>query len=501
MARAKDMYDSTMNELSDGLELYRWRDELAVTTGPDGRFRLTGIGRERVVALWIEGPTVVTSFANIHARTRPGPTYRLAQQRDKPEFGTSVFHGATFDHVAAPTRPIEGTVRDKDTGRPLEGILICSDRFAGNEISGLSYLRAKTGADGRFRLVGMPSGPGNVITANPGPPQPYLGARTEVPAGTGLEPAKVDFALKRGVAIRGRVVDRSTGKPVQAGVEYFIFVDNPHRGEVRRLHGRVAPTKPDGSFEVVGLPGRGLVAARAAKDHYLVGQGADRIPGAVQHGWFETDPHICQPEFTHAIEAIDPAEGTGSLTCDLALDPGVSRRGTVLDPDGKPLSGCVAFNLAPGTMSGSMVPLKSEAFVAIALDPKQSRPLFFRHEQRKLVAVFMAQGDKPEPLTVRLQPAGTVTGRLLDDDGRLRTGVNIIVNYTERKFGPGYYWPEVSPTLDQDGRFRIEGLVPGMAYDLGLRVGGTTFLGDFAKGLTLQSGESRDLGDVRFPPK
>ena len=52
----------------------------AVTTGADGRFRLTGIGRERVVSLWIEGPTIATEFGDVYARTRPGPTYRLAVQ-------------------------------------------------------------------------------------------------------------------------------------------------------------------------------------------------------------------------------------------------------------------------------------------------------------------------------------------------------------------------------------------------------------------------------------
>ncbi len=53
-------------------------------------------------------------------------------QRDQVELGKSVYYGARFDHVAAPTRAIEGTVRDKDTGQPLAGISIRSERFAGN---------------------------------------------------------------------------------------------------------------------------------------------------------------------------------------------------------------------------------------------------------------------------------------------------------------------------------------------------------------------------------
>ncbi len=362
MARAKDLYDGAMGKLSENLELFRWSQDTAVTTGPDGRFRLTGLGRERVVSLWIEGPTIATELGDVHARTKPGPTYRLPMQRDKLEYGTSVFHGATFDHVAAPTRPIEGTVRDKDTGKPLAGISIWSLRFAGNVVSGRNHVRTTTGADGRFRLMGMPGGAGNAITAVAGPVLPYLGASAEVPDGVGPGPVTVDFALKQGVAIRGKVSDKLTGNPVPAFVEYFVFVDNPQRAAVRRLHGIRSSTRPDGSFELVGLPGRGLVTARAFKDDYLVGRGAEAIAGPRVQGWFNTDPHICQPEFTHAVVAIEPAEGIESITCNLALDPGESRAGTVEGPDGKPAAGCVALNLHPGTMSSDQVTLTSDAF-------------------------------------------------------------------------------------------------------------------------------------------
>jgi RNA polymerase sigma factor (sigma-70 family) len=502
MARAKDIDSNEAIRLpSRGLELFRWREELSVTTGADGRFRLTGIGRERVVSFWIEGPTIVTSCASVHARTRPGPTYRLPIRQDKPEYGSLVFHGATFDDVEAPTRPIEGTVRDKDTGKPLAGISICSDRFAGNEIGGRGFVRATTGRDGRYRLVGMPGGPGNMIAAYPGPGQPYLTTSAQVPAGTAPHPATVDFALNRGVAIRGKVVDKATGHSVQAVVEYFLFGDNPHRGLAGHLHEREISTGPDGSFELIGLPGHGLVAARAAQDHYLVGTGAAAIPGADEHGWFHTDPRTCQPEFFHAMMAIDPAEGADSLTCDLALDPGVSRAGTVLDPSGKPLAGCVAVNLCPATMSGHIDTLPSEAFTARALDPKQARPVFFRHHEKKLAAVVMARGDESGPLTVRLQPAGTLIGRLLDEEGRPSTRPVLSVSYGPDQFAFPYYFTLLDPTLGGDGRFRIEGLIPGVVYNVDCRVGSELFVGEFAKGIVLQRGETRDLGDVKVRPK
>jgi RNA polymerase sigma factor (sigma-70 family) len=503
MARAKDINNNEAIRLpSRGLELFRWRQELAVTTGADGKFHLTGIGRERLVSLWFQGPTIVDSFIESSVRTRRGPTYRLPIQQDRPEFGALVYHGATFDHVAAPTRPIEGTVRDRDTGKPLAGISIRSDRFAGSAISGRDHVRATSSADGRYRLLGMPSGGGNVLTANPGPGKPWLGTAAEVPKGTAPQPANVDFDLKRGVAIRGKVVDKATGTPVPGIVEYFLFGDNPRRAEISQLHGGEVATGADGTFELIGLPGRGLVAARAAQDHYLAGQGAASIAGADEHGWFRTEPHICQPGFFHAVIAIEPAQGTDTLTCELAVDHGNSRAGTVFDPSGKPVAGCVAVSLCPATMSQHVDTLTSDTFTAIALDPRQGRHLFFRHHQKKLAAVVMAQGNENGPLAVRLQPAGTIVGRLVGDDGRLPNGLVIKVDYGPGQFADiPYYCTFIEPALGNDWRFRIEGLIAGVKYDLPLRVGAEKLLGRIGQGISLEPGETRDLGDVRVEPK
>ena len=116
-----------------------------------------------------------------------------------------------------------------------------------------------------------------------------------------------------------------------------------------------------------------------------------------------------------------------------------------------------------------------------------------RRSSRRFV---IARGDEHGPLTVRLQPAGTVTGRLLDDDGQPRRGVRINVGYAKGRFGPGYYSPFLDRPLGDDGRFRIEGLIPGVAYDLDVRTDNAR-LGDLATGVKLEPGDGRDLGDVK----
>ena len=52
-----------------------------------------------------------------------------------------------------------------------------------------------------------------------------------------------------------------------------------------------------------------------------------------------------------------------------------------------------------------------------------------------------------------------------------------------------------------DGRFRVEGLVPGLRYSANSRTGFEAF-GDLFKDVIVAPGESKDLGDLKVqPPK
>ncbi len=122
-----------------------------VKTGADGRFVITGIGRERVATLEIQGSTIET--VHVQVRTRPGATIRVPGYAGADADELQTIYGATFDHVAGPTRAIEGVVRDIDTKAPLTGIMVRGERSLGNVIE---YVRAITDARGHYRLVGLP---------------------------------------------------------------------------------------------------------------------------------------------------------------------------------------------------------------------------------------------------------------------------------------------------------------------------------------------------------
>ena len=176
--------------------------------------------------------------------------------------------------MAAPTKPVVGVVRDKDTGKPLAGVTVESNKLANDPVPGRNIVQTTTDAEGRYRLTGMPKGEGNKIRLVPRDDQPYVSVHALVPDSPGLDPVTVDFELKRGIWIEGKLTDKVTGKPVQASVEYFALDNNPNVRDHPGFDGTIPPlwgieTKEDGSFRVVGLPGPGLIAVFYNGHHLL----------------------------------------------------------------------------------------------------------------------------------------------------------------------------------------------------------------------------------------
>jgi RNA polymerase sigma factor (sigma-70 family) len=438
-----------------------------ITTGADGRFRLTGVGRERVMAAQIGGPKVRGGFVMVVTREVP-----KFQAFDNPVTDTKLtVYGATFEHVVAPAKPMTGTVRDKDTGKPLAGV----------KIEAGPSLPVFTDREGKYRFESLPGDDrgddtfGIPVLAIPPADQPYLVGFKEVRPAAGLEATTVDFPLKRGVWVGGKVTDKVTGKPVRAHIQYHPAADNPHRGEAAdftrfpSLPRELYPTRPDGTFRVAALPGPGAVTARGPYGEYI-GDGS---------------------------VAINPTRDTDSVQCEIVLDPGRMLTGTVLDPDGKPLAGVHVFNMNPLHFWTSR-PLPAASFRLTAMDPRGRRSLVFLHTDRHLVKAVELEGNAKDPITVRLEPAGTVTGRLVDEDGQPRSGVDLRIHFVRKDTDyVALHLPEQIKT-DPQGRFRIEGLAPGVVYQINLAGKPPNFtIGSVAPRVSIKPGESKHLGDVK----
>ena len=332
----------------------------SAVTGKDGRFRLTGFGRDRVVYLSLDGANI--EKADFEVVTRHEIPAGLRR-------GNNGVYPARFDHIAGPGKVITGTVRDKRTGKPLAGISVACPMTP-------SWIWATTDAEGRYRLTGVPKHKQYYVGAGG---VPYFNCtKHEVADTPGLEPVPVDFALERGVLVRGKLLDKATGKPVPGRVSFIALPDNPNLKDFTDLNkphmlasdpGR---TKRDGSFAVVAIPGPGLLVARADEDqHYL--------PAIVP----EPRPQISNIlEEYHAVVRIDPSEDNAkSLTRDIALEPARTRKGSVVGPDGKPLAGAHVAGLSGVTrlLFGRTDQMDTDSFSAGGIDPKRPRNIVFVH--------------------------------------------------------------------------------------------------------------------------
>jgi beta-lactamase regulating signal transducer with metallopeptidase domain len=457
-----------------------------IVTNSDGRFSIHGIGRERLIQLKVSGPTIHTK--DISVLTRSTEPFRVNHGRGSPDWGVSLYYGATFTHAAAPAKMVVGVVKDKETGVPLAGVRIECNKTAEYPVFGATGIETTSDQQGRYRLAGLPKGRGNHVVVIPAKNQPYRAAGYEIPDSPGLERVVFDILLTRGIVIEGRVFDNSTGKPLKAYVEYNAYRDNPNLKSAPEfvdssIWGRHT-SEPDGSFRVVGLPGRGLVSALCigGEVQYVTGFGLPENQSVDE--LLPVVPNPMQMSF-NAFAPIDLPEGSTRFRQDLAVQPGVTRTIRVVDPDGKPVVGArIRFQPRVTNFSGSQ---SSAEFQVSGLRPREVRVIDANHLDRKLAGTVEVRAEDQGVAILKLLPWGTVVGKLVDADGLPRAKVDLELDKGRQDLVP----------TDSQGHFRLESIVPGRPTGIVVLSLPYRVTGKIATPLTLVPGEVKDLGEVR----
>jgi RNA polymerase sigma factor (sigma-70 family) len=478
------------------------------TSDVDGRFEVKGVGRDRLGLFFFHGPALADASLYVMARpvknlSNSGPrTSRDSSLTTSDGLRSQSVHrllvGATFEHVAGTTKPIQGVVRFKGTGKPVVDAVV-----HGYESATLISVSARTDSEGRFLLVGVPKGPQYQVYAwaRTGI-DPFLGNRISVTDTEGLKPIETTLELPRGVIVIGRLVDQATGQSVPAGIcQYMKLPTNQNDEGDRRVMqpGRLSLTDP--TFRLTVPPGEGMfyAAPRSPETPYTCARLSKADQGRV-------DVRFIPLTAFNTYRIVDVPDTAEPFTIELKLIRGKSRRGRVVGPDGTPVTGTRCYGL--DATAGRVKTLTDDTFEVLGLEPDFPRQLIFAHSKRGLFASVVIEGEDTKnetPIEVRLGPPGSVRGRLIDEDGMPLAGARLSIRskaLDQGQLQPDDLAPEAATfTADADGRFQVVGLIPGIksniSVDKKLRPNYRLDSGRVLIDILLQHpAEVRDLGDV-----
>ncbi len=453
-------------------------------------------------------PTIARPAGERPAREQPWRTAPAAAQAEAEQ-------GALEVVVTAGGAPVPGAAVRVYAHRPEAGLV--SD-------SPWRLLRAAaTDAGGRLR---MPAGPGAYLVAARAPGL----AAGQLPAvrASGEPLTRVEVALTAGAALPGRTVD-ARGQPVPLAA--LVLARSAGRGEPRdappaeeRLY---AVSDGAGTFRVEGLaPGRWTVTAEAAGHARTVVEdvglpraapltvvlgaaavvegvvlAADGSPAAGAQVYFGGGPELVQveagPAGGFAAELVPGAwrvsalrgDAAGWLESPISVGPGGAARGLVIrlgaasrfagmvvGPGGTPVAGALV-ELTPARSSGAVARPTTGPDGAFETGPLPPGEYDVAASAEGL-APWVGRGLVLMPgqrfaLTVKLAATAAVEGLVTGGDGAPLPGVRIRGG---QRWGSSFGQVDGQAVTGLDGRYRIDGLEPGMVRLMAMPPGADTGL-------------------------
>ncbi len=288
-------------------------------TDEKGMFRLTGIGPDRHLTLFVSGRDITSQVVQFK------PDKHLTSgEKTNGETNRKI-----LTIVGERGQAVEGIVKDAQTGAPLAGVVIQPASLGDKYLyQSAEFWAVRSDERGRFRLAGLPIGYPNGLIAMAAGDQPYFVRRVSLPRQRSDAPIRFDITMHRGIWITGRVVDKSTDQPIRAEIHYAPVRPNEHADEVPFFDSyyegfRPYVTSADGTYRLVGLPGPGLVSVETLVD-YSVDESVSKIEQteAFKKNELTYDGRRRPNKYwANAVKRIDPKSGSNSVTCDFGLQP------------------------------------------------------------------------------------------------------------------------------------------------------------------------------------
>jgi beta-lactamase regulating signal transducer with metallopeptidase domain/protocatechuate 3,4-dioxygenase beta subunit len=311
--------------------------------------------------------------------------------------------------------------------------------------------RASTDERGQYRIGHLGPGAWGILVD---PPDGLLGpAIDSIALQAGQVAANQDVALTPGGLLRGTVVWADTGEPAERAE---VFAQGPSRPEWCDL-AESTSVGEDGTFELRVAPGRNTVHCAPPTELLF------------------TDPTV---QVTPRRRDIDVSEGQTiagiAFTVTRKVQPVV--RGRVVDAEGQPVAGVRVGSTHDTGVFGSTL---DEQFTAVSNADGQFElsirrpeehdgwPVLAMDRERGLAGMARLPANRvpEEPVELKVEPGGYVTGRIVDTDGRPAKGVPVHVAVFPRGQGIGYGMN--AGETDANGAFRVGPFHPKPSIEVG----------------------------------
>jgi hypothetical protein len=474
---SRDMVDKSLRARTlplGSINRHNWQALVPpVKTDDNGEFSLAGLGRDQLATVTLAGQRVEAERFFIVGTEME--TQRLPHITMFPKGAMDGFVGVNFTLAVGPAVPVSGVVSEFKSGKPIANATIFVERlFSPETLDGslvqlriqTSYIRAVTDAQGRYRLDGIPPGEGHVLNVVPPKSDPWLLASQTFSLEAGQSAATVNVQTFRGIWLEGSVTDADTGEPLEGFVDYLALQTNPNIPQAFGLQDAWEmerfPIGEGGRYRTAGLPGPGVLLVRSfGKKVYPRSVGAEKIEGyEPKNKYLPTTPGGMPLSNWHLVQFVDPGVDAESYNCDLTLSAGSSLVGRIAGPNDAPVSGIEAFGLVEEV--GFFKPLADDKFTVVNYQPDVPRDLFFKTADGTLVGYLHLAGEPPADLTVRLQPAVTVRGTLIETEtDEPAAGYHMYCQSTKQ----GDFRIDDTVT-DKKGWFEIKGLLAGNVYQM-----------------------------------